>query len=86
MESIDLPTAGSDLYHFHLLGLEPTVPPVPNASLMKRMTHGRSRQSAISRKRQAFISGMNAYRMSGDERAAKQAYLDEWHSRMGDNE
>lgn len=85
MELIDL--SGAEYMNCHvLIDWQPMSYVEPNRALMKKMTKGRSRQSDHSRKRQAFISGMSAYRMGGDELAAKRVYLEEWHLRIAENE
>lgn len=60
-------------------------PITPQPGLLKKVKAVRSRQSETSRKRQAFISGMNAYRFLGDEAVNRSIYIEEWSVRATDN-
>lgn len=87
MEPIDLP-ARIDMDLCVILDWHTALPPEANPELLNAMTRGRRSnrgvaQSETSRKRQAFITGMNVYRMSGDEREAKARYMEEWQWRVG---
>jgi hypothetical protein len=85
MEPIELPELMNVTVHT-LVDWRPAQPVEPNQALLSQMNQKRSRQSARSRKSQSFITGMSAYRMSNEEMARKRAYIEEWHSRIGDNE
>jgi hypothetical protein len=89
MQLIDLPALTSFFPH-HLLDWTPAPALAPNTELLKRLKGGRrSRhgvaQSEHSRKRQGFITGMNSFRLTGDETAARRAYDEDWQWRISEN-
>ncbi len=85
METIRLPEA-LRIKSIHLVCWQATFVPNPNTELLKAILNQRSRQGRISRKRQAFITGMATNRIPGEERGQRGAYLEEWHIRISDNE
>ena len=58
----------------------------PNLKLLTKIRKRKKTQSAISRKRQRFISGMPDYQISPDELHLKRAYIEEWHHRIRENQ
>lgn len=86
MQSTDLP-GDLQLDSTYMLDWSPALHVAPNEQLLHSMTKRRSRQSETSRKRQNFISGQSLYTNgSRSERAAKQAYLEEWHARIDERD
>lgn len=91
MERVDLPRSARP-HARHLLDWSPAPELHPDPELLNKLKKGRRSvrngvaQSEISRQRQAFITGMNIYRMSGDEREAKARYIEEWQVRAVSND
>jgi hypothetical protein len=70
----------------HLTDWSPTPEFVPTPELLAQAKKIRSRQSEHSRKRQNFITGMSAYRLSNDELSHRREYIEEWHIRISEND
>ena len=85
LELIQLEPAMAKVRSIFMLDWAPAPVLQPNTALLTKMHKTRSRQSAISRKRQNIISGMSFYRAPG-EAAARQRYLAEQSGRLSENE
>jgi hypothetical protein len=70
----------------HILDWIEQPKPEPNFALLKKLNKGRSRQSATSKKRQNFITGVSLYRISKEELVLKRIYIEDWHHRIKENE
>lgn len=87
MELIDLPFM-NDTTHHRLIDWSVDEPPAPDAFLLsesrkaRRSIKGGIPQTAISKKRQNFITGMNRGRTSRVELDARLVYNEEFRIRM----
>lgn len=82
---IQLPSDIKSLRTVHLLNWNPSEPIAPNPQLLKKLNKTRRKQTASSRNRQNFITGMSIYRMSKEELTLKRLYIEEWHHRIKEN-
>lgn len=83
MEPLELPRV--HIMVSHLVDWRAQPAPAPNPQLLRELKRARGRQTANSRKKQEFITGMSAYRPSAEEVDARRRYIDEWHARMDES-
>jgi hypothetical protein len=75
----------------HVIDYRPAPRILPNEEALKKLHSGRRSKSGIkqsehSKKRQNFITGMDADRMSPHEQRLRREYMEEWHARMRGDE